>query len=235
MMQFWFLWLFIAIVVVIVAFTLRKERDDVPRKDILRAVETSAGSMGLAEKTFLWAFSWLVTRFRIQDYWSMSRNAYYSMHRRMPSSRREYKLGIIWYWYPLYCLGGISFLAFIILVITGTVLGFTTFLAERRSDSGLWLDAVHHDSAPFGYIIRSIHHWTTHFMVATVFLHMCRVYFTGAYGNPRELNWLIGVALMFFTIFFGYSGISSHGTASHSARLPSASTWRCRRRSSAGG
>ena len=40
MLQFWFLWLFIAIVVVIVAFTLRKERDDVPRKDILRAVET---------------------------------------------------------------------------------------------------------------------------------------------------------------------------------------------------
>ena len=34
MLQFWFLWLFIAIVVVIVAFTLRKERDDVPRKDI---------------------------------------------------------------------------------------------------------------------------------------------------------------------------------------------------------
>ncbi|GIS41818.1 MAG: hypothetical protein Ct9H90mP14_2740 [Methanobacteriota archaeon] len=46
---------------------------------------------------------------------------------------------------------------------------------------------------PFGYIIRSIHHWTTHFMVAAVFLHMCRVYFTGAYRNPRELNWLIGV------------------------------------------
>ena len=101
MMQFWFLWLFIALVVVIVAFTLRKERDDVPRKDILRAVETSAGSMGLAEKTFLWAFSWLDTRFRIQDYWSMSRDSYYSMHRQMPLTHAEkYKLRIIWYWYP---------------------------------------------------------------------------------------------------------------------------------------
>jgi len=50
--QFWFLWLFIAIVVVLVAFTLRKERDEMPRTDILRAVETSAGSMGLAEKGF---------------------------------------------------------------------------------------------------------------------------------------------------------------------------------------
>ena len=81
MIQFWFLWLFIAIVVVLVAFTLRKEREDLPRKDILRAVETSAVGMGLAEKSFLWAFSWLDTRFRIQDYWGMSRNAYHSMHR----------------------------------------------------------------------------------------------------------------------------------------------------------
>ena len=61
-----------------------ERKDDVPRKDILRAVETSAGSMGLAEKSFLWAFSWLDTRFRIQDYWSMSRNAYYNMHVKCP-------------------------------------------------------------------------------------------------------------------------------------------------------
>ena len=124
MIQFWFLWVFITLVVVIVALTLRKEREEMPRKEILRAVETSASSMGLAEKSFLWAFSWLDTRFRIQDYWGMSRDAYYGMHRQMPMSHAEkYKLRIIWYWYPLYCLGGISFLAFVILVLTGTVLG----------------------------------------------------------------------------------------------------------------
>ena len=55
---------------------------------------------------------------------------------------------------------------------------------------------------PFGYILRAVHHWTTHFMVASVFLHMCRVYFTGATAT-RELNWLIGVALMALTIVFG--------------------------------
>jgi len=49
MIQFWFLWFFIAIVVVLVAFTLRKERDDMPRKDILRAVETNASGMGQAD------------------------------------------------------------------------------------------------------------------------------------------------------------------------------------------
>ena len=124
-MQFLFviLWLFISLVVVVVALTLRKEREEMPRRDILRAVEASS-KMGLPERTFLWVFSWLDTRFRIQDYWAMSRNTYHSMHRQMPMTHAEkYKLRIIWYWYPLYCLGGISFLAFIILVITGTVLG----------------------------------------------------------------------------------------------------------------
>ena len=103
MIQFWFLWIFISIVVVLVALTLRKERDEIPRTDILRAVETSASSMGLAEKLFLWAFSWLDTRFRIQDYWGMSRDTYHSVHRQMPLTHAEkYKLRIIWYWYPLY-------------------------------------------------------------------------------------------------------------------------------------
>jgi len=118
-LQFWFLWLFIALIVVLVAFTLRKESEEMPRKEILRAVEAST-KMGLAEKLFLWVFSWLDTRFRIQDYWAMSRDAYHSMHRQMPMTHAEkYKLRIIWYWYPLYCLGGISFLAFILSDIMG--------------------------------------------------------------------------------------------------------------------
>ena len=208
MIQFWFLWIFIAFVVVIVAFTLRRERDDMPRKDILRAVETNAGSMGLAEKLFLWAFSWLDTRFRIQDYWGMSKDSYYSMHRQMPLTHAEkYKRRIIWYWYPLYCLGGISFLAFVILVITGTVLGLYYVPGGEGTPSPAYLSMEFiMTELPFGYILRAVHHWTTHFMVASVFLHMCRVYFTGAYRNPRELNWLIGVALMALTIVFGYSG-----------------------------
>ena len=70
------LWFFIAFVAVLVAFTLRKEDEEMPRREILRAVESS-GSMGLAERSFLWVFSWLDTRFRIQDYWNMSKSAYY--------------------------------------------------------------------------------------------------------------------------------------------------------------
>ena len=207
--MFWVLWVFIAIVCVLVALTLRKENDQTPRREILRAVESS-GKMGVAERSFLWVFSWLDTRFRLQDYWAMSRDTFYTMHRQLPLTHAEkYKLKIIWYWYPLYCLGGISFLAFIILVITGTVLGIYYVpgvnLELYPTPAYASMEFIMLE-LPFGYIIRSIHHWATHFMVASVFLHMCRVYFTGAYRNPRELNWLIGVGLMFFTIFFGYSG-----------------------------
>jgi quinol-cytochrome oxidoreductase complex cytochrome b subunit len=59
---------------------------------------------------------------------------------------------------------------------------------------------------PFGFIIRGMHHWAAHIMIAAVFLHMCRVYFTGAYKKPRELNWLLGVVLLLLTLAFGYSG-----------------------------
>ena len=65
--MFWILWFFIAFLVLLVAFTLRKENEEMPRRDILRAVESS-GKMGVAERSFLWVFSWLDTRFRLQDY-----------------------------------------------------------------------------------------------------------------------------------------------------------------------
>src|SRR5437879_12679798 len=62
------------------------------------------------------------------------------------------------------------------------------------------------NETPFGFIVRGMHHWAAHIMIAAVFLHMCRVYSTGAYKKPRELNWLLGVVLMLVTIMFGYSG-----------------------------
>lgn len=142
--MFWILWFFIAFLVVLIAFTLRKESEEMPRREILRAVE-STGKMGVAERSFLWVFSWLDTRFRIQDYWNMSKGAYYNMHRQMPLTHAEkYKLRIIWYWYPLYCLGGISFLSFIILVITGTVLGIYYVPGGKRPLTSLCEHAIHY-------------------------------------------------------------------------------------------
>ena len=133
----------------------------------------------------------------------------------MPQSHTErYNVKSVWYWYPFYSLGGLSFFAYIILVITGIYLGF-----YYVPDGEIYVDEDGHKTSgsyesmklimtqvSFGYIIRAIHHWAAHFMVAAVFLHMMRVYFVGAYRNPREVNWILGVILLLVTIFFGYTG-----------------------------
>ncbi len=134
----------------------------------------------------------------------------------MPRSHAEkYELKTIWYWYPLYCLGGIAFVAFVVLTITGILLGFF-YVPDGRLEinpttqeltNPAWNSMlVIMNEIPFGFIIRGMHHWGAHVMIAAVFLHMLRVYFTGAYKKPRELNWLLGVILMLVTIMFGYSG-----------------------------
>jgi ubiquinol-cytochrome c reductase cytochrome b subunit len=59
-----------------------------------------------------------------------------------------------------------------------------------------------------GLLMRQIHHWAAILFVAAIMCHMLRVFFTGAFRKPRELNWVIGVVL--FTLaftegLFGYS------------------------------
>ena len=145
--MFWILWFFIAFLVVLVAFTLRKENQDMPRRDILRAVE-STGKMGVAERSFLWVFSWLDTRFRLQDYWNMSKGAYYNMHRQMPLTHAEkYKLRIIWYWYPP-LLPWRNFLPFIHYLghYRNRAWNLLCSRRRRRSISRLCEHGIHHDT-----------------------------------------------------------------------------------------
>jgi Cytochrome b subunit of the bc complex len=58
----------------------------------------------------------------------------------------------------------------------------------------------------FGFALRSIHRWSAQIMMAAVFLHMLRVYFTGSYKEPREVNWLLGIILISLSMVFGYTG-----------------------------
>ena len=100
-------------------------------------------------------------------------------------------------------LGLISFFLFLILTGTGVLLMFyyvpsTTQAYDRMLDL--------RSSVEFGVILRNMHRWAAHAMVATVFLHMCRVFFTGSYKPPREFNWLIGVALFLLTLFSSFTG-----------------------------
>ena len=59
-----------------------------------------------------------------------------------------------------------------------------------------------------GLIIRQIHHWAALIFVAAMIVHMCRVFFTGAFRKPREINWLIGVILLTLSFIEGLAGYS---------------------------
>jgi len=58
----------------------------------------------------------------------------------------------------------------------------------------------------FGRFIRSIHHWSANILVIVVFLHMLRVFFTGAFQPPRQGTWLIGLGLIFLTLGANFTG-----------------------------
>ena len=100
-------------------------------------------------------------------------------------------------------LGLISLFLFLILVVTGILLMFyyvpsTTQAYDRMLDL--------QGTVAFGIFLRNMHRWSAHGMVAMVLLHMCRVFFTGAYKKPREFNWVIGVVLLLVTLFLSFTG-----------------------------
>ncbi|MFJ8431572.1 cytochrome bc complex cytochrome b subunit [Kitasatospora sp. NPDC094019] len=59
-----------------------------------------------------------------------------------------------------------------------------------------------------GLLIRQIHHWAAIVFVAAMFVHMMRVFFTGAFRKPREVNWLFGAGLLILGMFDGFMGYS---------------------------
>jgi quinol-cytochrome oxidoreductase complex cytochrome b subunit len=100
-------------------------------------------------------------------------------------------------------LGLMASFLFLILTVTGVMLMFyyvpsTTQAYDRMLDL--------RGTVAFGIFLRNMHRWSAHAMVAVVFLHMCRVFLTGAYKPPREFNWVIGVFLLLVTFFMSFTG-----------------------------
>ncbi len=59
-----------------------------------------------------------------------------------------------------------------------------------------------------GLVMRQIHHWAAVVFLAAVSFHLCRVFFTGAFRKPREMNWIIGLSLLLSVMLEGFSGYS---------------------------
>jgi len=106
-------------------------------------------------------------------------------------------------------LGTISALLFLILTLTGVVLMFLYVPSVERAYPTI-KDLEY--AVSFGAFLRASHRIAAHLMVAVVFLHMVRVFLTGAYkngvltGQNRPLNWWIGLVMLVTTLFLSFTG-----------------------------
>lgn len=104
-----------------------------------------------------------------------------------------------------FCLGGTPAYLFVVQIVTGIMLAF---YYQATPDSAY--ESVQHitEHVSYGWFLRSLHKWGATLMIASVILHQMRVYFTGAYRKPRELNWLVGMCLLVCTLVIGFTGYS---------------------------
>lgn len=109
------------------------------------------------------------------------------------SLRASYTLG----------LGLISFYLFLVLIVTGVAL--MLYYTPRSPDAYRSMKDLQF-TVTFGIVLRNMHRWAAHGMVIVVFLHMCRVFFTGAYKAPRQFNWVVGVGLLLLTLGLSFTG-----------------------------
>jgi ubiquinol-cytochrome c reductase cytochrome b subunit len=121
-----------------------------------------------------------------------------------------------------FMLGEIALYCFVILVLTGVYLTFffTPGTREVVYDGSYGpLEGVRMSQAyesvlrisfdvRAGLVMRQIHHWAALVFVAAVIAHLMRIFFTGAFRRPREINWMIGVTLLILAIANGFTGYS---------------------------
>ncbi len=102
-----------------------------------------------------------------------------------------------------FCLGGISFLLFLVTAISGALL-MIYYRPVVENAYGDILDLQH--TVFLGGFLRNLHRWAGHGIVITVVLHMLRVFYTGCYKAPREFNWIVGVGLLLIVFGLAFTG-----------------------------
>lgn len=161
----------------------------------------------------------LLGRFRWRAYWEKLTWTW------RPESKREAGDAIVrnllLHWFPSktsieslswgysFWLGTVSALLFAILTITGGVLMFLYVPSVERAYLSI-KDLEY--TVTFGWFLRGLHRIGAHLMVAIVFLHMVRVFLTGAFKNGvavnqnRPLNWIVGIVLLLLTLLLSFTG-----------------------------
>jgi menaquinol-cytochrome c reductase cytochrome b subunit len=113
---------------------------------------------------------------------------------------RKVPKGTNWF----YTLGSATMFAFLSQAVTGV---FLAMYYVPDATGGAYESIRHLTNEVFlGEFVRGMHRWGSSVMVILIFLHMGRVFFFGAYKYPRELNWVIGVALLILTMTMSFTG-----------------------------
>jgi ubiquinol-cytochrome c reductase cytochrome b subunit len=121
-----------------------------------------------------------------------------------------------------FMLGEICLYSFVILLLSGVYLSmfFKPSMTEVEYNGsylplkGIRMSEAYESTMDLsfdvrgGLLMRQIHHWSALIFVAAIVVHLCRIYFTGAFRKPRELNWLIGNGLLTLALVEGFCGYS---------------------------
>src|SRR3982750_4883528 len=122
-------------------------------------------------------------------------NVFFHLH---PIRLRKSGLRVRYTW----CMGGLTFFLFLVETITGLLLMFY----YRPTAEYAYHDIMYLRADVALGTMREIHRWGAHAMVITIWLHMMRVFLTGAYKPPREFNWVVGVILLLLTLLLSFTG-----------------------------
>jgi ubiquinol-cytochrome c reductase cytochrome b subunit len=121
-----------------------------------------------------------------------------------------------------FMLGEINAYAFLVLVVTGTFLALfyhaspaqIVYRGSYAPLDGVTMSQAYASSVELsfdvngGLLVRQIHHWTALLFLAGIVAHMLRIFFTGAFRKPRDINWVIGSLLFITAMGAGFSGYS---------------------------
>lgn len=121
-----------------------------------------------------------------------------------------------------FLLGEIALYSFVVLVATGVYLTFffdpssevTTYTGSYEPLQGAQVSQAYRSALDLsfdvraGLVMRQMHHWAALIFVAAITVHLMRIFFTGAFRRPREINWVIGCTLLVLALANGFAGYS---------------------------
>jgi menaquinol-cytochrome c reductase cytochrome b subunit len=107
-----------------------------------------------------------------------------------------------------YCFGGMVFILIAFQLITGIFLAFyyVPDAAGNPAPAYTSVKDVIMGQVYLGWLIRGVHFWSASLLVVMIIMHMARVFWTGSYRAPRELNWMVGVTMLLIVLAFSLTG-----------------------------